>query len=651
MEIILTNGNIESHIITDINNVTFSGQLIGQITSLDCSGATITGTLVEGVTTNGVSADIDYTGGNGGTHNGQVVTSTGVTGLTATLTAGSFSNGAGTLTYTITGTPSSSGTASFAINIGGMTCSLQISVNGGVVSTLDCAGATINGTLVEGVAASAVSAGIDYTGGNGGTHNGQVVTSTGVTGLTATLTAGSFSNGAGTLTYTITGTPSSSGTASFAINIGGMTCLLQITVSGGAVSALYCAAATITGTLVEGATASGVSADIDYTGGNGGTHNGQVVTSTGVTGLTATLTAGNFASGAGTLTYAISGTPSASGTASFAINIGGMTCSLQITVSGGAVSALDCAGATINGTLVEGVTASGVSADIDYTGGNGGTHNGQVVTSTGVTGLTATLTAGNFATGAGTLTYAITGTPSASGTASFAINIGGMTCSLQITVNTAGPPPSYPSGMVHCGGIPTAVVDVTNPTTGKTWMDRNLGASQVATSMTDANAKGDLYQWGRVGDGHQCRNSLTTSTISSTVQPGHNRFIIGAGWATTFDWHSVANPVLWDGVNGVNLPCPTGYRIPTIAEWDAERLSWSSNDDIGAFNSPLKLIRAGQRFYLNGSVNSNSFYYWSSTTYQNGTRTLNINGLSPGIAQITWDIYRAYGNSVRCIKD
>ena len=41
---------------------------------------------------------------------------------------------------------------------------------------------------------------------------------------------------------------------------------------------------------------------------------------------------------------------------------------------------------------------------------------------------------------------------------------------------------------------------VENPLTGRTWIDRNLGASQVATSPTDTAAYGDLYQWGT-----QCR--------------------------------------------------------------------------------------------------------------------------------------------------
>lgn len=55
----------------------------------------------------------------------------------------------------------------------------------------------------------------------------------------------------------------------------------------------------------------------------------------------------------------------------------------------------------------------------------------------------------------------------------------------------------------------TQVVDVINPTTGHTWMDRNLGASRAATSSTDTEAYGDLYQWGRAADGHQKRTSGT----------------------------------------------------------------------------------------------------------------------------------------------
>ena len=85
---------------------------------------------------------------------------------------------------------------------------------------------------------------------------------------------------------------------------------------------------------------------------------------------------------------------------------------------------------------------------------------------------------------------------------------------------------SYPAGSVFCASGPTAIVEVTNPTTGRVWMDRNLGSSQAGTSSTDINAIGDLYQWGRRSDGHQCRNSPTTTTLSSSDMPGNNFFII-----------------------------------------------------------------------------------------------------------------------------
>jgi formylglycine-generating enzyme required for sulfatase activity len=102
----------------------------------------------------------------------------------------------------------------------------------GSITTFNCAGATNQGTLIAGTAASGVSSTIAYTGGNGGAYSAQSIASTGVTGLTATLTAGTLASGAGSITYTITGTPSASGTASFALSLGGQSCALSLTVNG-----------------------------------------------------------------------------------------------------------------------------------------------------------------------------------------------------------------------------------------------------------------------------------------------------------------------------------------------------------------------------------------------------------------------------------
>ena len=189
---------------------------------------------------------------------------------------------------------------------------------------------------------------------------------------------------------------------------------------------------------------------------------------------------------------------------------------------------------------------------------------------------------------------------------------------------------------------------VTNPATGKTWMDRNLGASRVAQSSTDAEAYGDLYQWGRGTDGHEKRSPFsTTSTLSNSDTPGHGNFILSPN--SPYDWRNPQNDNLWQGVNGTNNPCPPGFRLPTEAEWEAERQSWSSNNAAGAFNSPLKLPVAGDRTNGGGSLNGVGSYgfYWSATVDGTSVRYLHFHSSNASMSSNG----RAYGNSVRCLKD
>lgn len=205
----------------------------------------------------------------------------------------------------------------------------------------------------------------------------------------------------------------------------------------------------------------------------------------------------------------------------------------------------------------------------------------------------------------------------------------------------------YPSGSVFCASGATAVVDVTNPTTGKTWMDRNLGASRVATSSTDAAAYGDLYQWGRRSDGHQCRNSPSANTLSILDQPAHDSFIIAGSLPS--DWRNPQNTNLWQGVNGINNPCPFGYRLPTQTELNAERNSFSSQNSNGAFLSPLKLTLAGRRMNADATffeVGVQGMYSSStiSSTYSS------ILYFSSGVASMGINV-RGTAFSVRCIRD
>jgi len=183
---------------------------------------------------------------------------------------------------------------------------------------------------------------------------------------------------------------------------------------------------------------------------------------------------------------------------------------------------------------------------------------------------------------------------------------------------------------------------------GKCWMDRNLGASQVATAYNDSAAYGDLFQWGRLDDGHQDRGSGLTTMLSSIDNPGHSNFIYGMG--SPYDWRSPQNNNLWQGVDGINNPCPDGWRIPTEAEWQAELDSWIPKDYNGAFSSPLKLTLGGSRPYTNGFLNGVGSFgrYWSSSVFSTGARGLDIGDTT--YTRMYFNA-RAGGRSVRCVRD
>lgn len=185
---------------------------------------------------------------------------------------------------------------------------------------------------------------------------------------------------------------------------------------------------------------------------------------------------------------------------------------------------------------------------------------------------------------------------------------------------------------------------ITSPTTGKKWMDRNLGASNVATSLTDTAGYGHLFQWGRLADGHQMRNSTTTTTLSSTDVPGHINYIISTANPDR-NWRSPENNSLWQGSSGINNPCPSGWHVPTKAEWDAESIT---DPDI-AFNR-LKMTYGGFRHHLAPTAPyaaGTQAGYWASTIETTNAWAQTIFPGNTGTAGAS----RGLGMSLRCIKD
>lgn len=332
------------------------------------------------------------------------------------------------------------------------------------------------------------------------------------------------------------------------------------------------------------------------------------------------------------------------------------------------ISYLDTEKASNFGILYAGKEADMVHGKIYYKGGKSVAYPDFLSYSTGVNGLALTIAAGNFSKGDGMLEYLITGVPDNSGIATFAINIGGQSARLILVIYDAERQQSvaYRANTVHCSqSFKTEVVEVVSPVTGRVWMDRNLGAERVAQSMFDSQSFGDLYQWGRAADGHQCRDSKTSNIKSKTDVPGHADFIVTASTDPSHDWRepvikelvetrkkniakNISSKFLWRGETGVNNPCPEGFRLPTGTEWREEIAGWSKSNQSGAFNSFLRLPTAGFRESGNAAIlSTDSGNYWAHSIDDiNKHEALQFTSF---IAQVN-PKGRSSGYSVRCIK-
>lgn len=198
---------------------------------------------------------------------------------------------------------------------------------------------------------------------------------------------------------------------------------------------------------------------------------------------------------------------------------------------------------------------------------------------------------------------------------------------------------------------------------GKAWLDRNLGATKVADSLTDTAAYGDLYQWGRLTDGHEKRGSGTTETLANALIPGHPNFIKSV--AEPYHWLDTTlgayfeqrAGIFWSaiGAGGVtNGVCPNGWRVPT--EQDFIDLYITDTND--AFQK-LKLTLAGARYSENGTIDQlgTGGHYWTSTSNQQRTRSFSLyRNNTNHVPSYDTDgtnfvsALRGHGLSVRCVK-
>lgn len=189
---------------------------------------------------------------------------------------------------------------------------------------------------------------------------------------------------------------------------------------------------------------------------------------------------------------------------------------------------------------------------------------------------------------------------------------------------------------------------------GQIWMKRNLGASTTLNPDVAPfnNLIGNFYQWGSsavVATGTTAAGAISGWSNNYTGIPA-NRWNLG----------SEASPTK----NTSFDPCPSGFRVPSLAEMTT-LLNSTRHSDIGNFstvdplgtakvltsprnaNAKLTFPLAGNRNWNNGAreVRAVSGYFWSSTPVNTDARHY---GFHQGLENIGESV-KAWGFNIRCI--
>jgi uncharacterized protein (TIGR02145 family) len=312
----------------------------------------------------------------------------------------------------------------------------------------------------------------------------------------------------------------------------------------------------------------------------------------------------------------------------------------------GKIASLNCAGVSLNGSLNNGVAASNVSFAISYSGGNGGPYSAQSISSTGVTGLTASLQAGTFVNGNGSLTFTVSGTPTSVGNALFSFNIAGQVCSISMVVQAQ---PQQPTS-----GYGPNITDAES-NTYKTvyigtqqWMAENL----KVTKYNDGTA----IQY--VTDNTQWQNNTTGAWAYYNNDAANN-----AKYGKLYNWYAVSPTT-----NGNKNVCPTGWHVPTDAEWtvltdylgasvagvkmkEVGTTSWISPNTDATNTSLFTGVPGGSRNNFGNYSNiGNGADWWSSSEYSADEAWYrNLYYLSNGVNRFF--LNKNFGVSIRCLKD
>ena len=313
----------------------------------------------------------------------------------------------------------------------------------------------------------------------------------------------------------------------------------------------------------------------------------------------------------------------------------------------GVITSLNCAGVSVNGSLNNGVASSNVSFVITYTGGNGGPYSSQSISSTGVVGLTASLQTGSFATGNGSLTFTVSGTPTSVGNALFSLTIAGQVCSISMLVQAQSQQPT--------SGYGPNLTDAEN----NTYTTVYIGTQQWMAENLKVTKYNDGTPIPNITDNTEWYNNTTGAFSYYNNDVANN-----AKYGKLYNWYAVSPTT-----NVNKNVCPTGWHVPTDAEWmvltdylggsnvaggkmkEVGTTSWNSPNTDAMNTSLFTGLPAGYRNNDGYYYNIGFYGYWWSSTEGSASnawyRNLDYND---GIANRN-NTNKEDGLSVRCLRD
>ena len=133
---------------------------------------------------------------------------------------------------------------------------------------------------------------------------------------------------------------------------------------------------------------------------------------------------------------------------------------------------------------------------------------------------------------------------------------------------------------------------MTSETTGRVWLDRNLSSAEACVpdnpeltrrqQQSSNRCRGGLYQWGANYSGESRKNAdepLESLDVAEDYFYGISLFSVVKNDWVLGDEDGAIRYARWSATDGSSI-CPSGFRVPTLAEVQAENLTTDNMLDL-----------------------------------------------------------------------